>query len=72
MEPEAIDFFGRMVEDKTDMQQQQGSASTMAMLSIAVSMKRIADTVAGGPDRQSLADAIQFAITEAIYNATRK
>jgi hypothetical protein len=50
MEPEAIDFFGRMVEDKTDMEQQQGSASTMAMLSIAVSMKRIADAVTHAPD----------------------
>lgn len=45
---------------------------SMASVSLAISMKRIADAVCGGHGNSSLAEAIQFAIQEAIFNATRR
>ena len=42
-----------------------------AATSIAISLKRIADAIAGSPAQESLPRAIQFAITEAIFNARR-
>lgn len=41
-------------------------------MSLAISMKRIADVVSGTEGRYGLADSIRDAIETAILNATRK
>lgn len=44
----------------------------MPHLSMAISLKRIADAICGGSSSAGIADAISQAISEGIYNATRR
>lgn len=41
-------------------------------ISIAISMKRIADAICGGSASAGIADSISQAISEGIFNAARK
>jgi len=47
------------------------AAGELALASIAISLKRIADAIEGNPTKAGIADAVQFAITEGILTAKR-
>ncbi len=57
MEPEAQHF---------------NSVDRAAAVSLAISMKRIADAICGAPGHFGLNDSIRDAIETAIFNATRR
>lgn len=47
-------------------------ASEVALMSIAISMRRIADEVCGSPERLSLVNGIMHAIEQGIFSAANR
>lgn len=68
LEPEVSDIATTIIREMKDPSVVHGSA----LVSIAISLKRIADAIEGTPEKLGIVDGISQAIEYGINNATRR
>lgn len=57
------------IQPKLEPEASAGDDETFALISIAVSLKRIADALSGGDGKPGLADSVMVAIEQGIRSA---